>query len=733
MGGSQATTASLGSRAREGKDPLAWSFVLLRIKGIPIGAHWTWLFVFALVTWTLATRLFPATYPGLPATTYWAMAGVAAVIFFASIVLHEMGHALTALREGMRIEGITLWLFGGVARFSSMFPSPGAEAKIALAGPAVSLVLAIGFAALARVGGELSWAEPVRGVADYLARINGILLAFNLVPALPLDGGRVLRAYLWRRQESFEAATRSAARAGRIFGFLLVGMGLLGLFTGSGTGGLWIAFIGWFLVQAAQGEELQASLRSAFHGLRVRDLMTRHPSTVAPDWTIGQFLQGAAGPRGYRSYPVVEGDRVVGLLSVRAASQVASEASERITVGDVMLTHDQIPTLPPDAGVFDALDVLQDGPGRAVVLEDGRLAGILSVSDVGRAAELRRMRGVREPRPARGAGGVVWFIVGLAILLAAAYFYRPPLAVISPGPAFDVTPGIKISGVPTDEVDGKYLLTSVSVSRPNALGAVVALFHPDREVLALSAVIPRGVNPERFVRRQRTIFEESRMIAAGAAARAVGMSVTLRGNGARVVSVVPDSPAEGRLRPGDVIVGIDGRDIDLADEVGREIRSAPAGSDFTLMVERGSGVQEVTVRSARLEQAGEGLVAIGVALQTRDFSVMLPFEVDFVVQDIGGPSAGLAYAMAIADLLSPDDLAAGRTIAATGAISIDGDVGPVGGVAEKAAGVQAGGADIFLVPSGEVELARRPDLRVRGVESLEESLEVLRTSARQAA
>ncbi len=718
------------SRKRKGNDPLASSFVLFRIKGIPIGAHWSWLFVFAFVAWTLATSLFPATYPDLAPSTYWAMAGVAAVVFFASIVLHEMGHALVALREGMRIEGITLWLFGGVARFSSMFPSPGAEAKIAIAGPAVSLVLAIAFAALARGGEAAGWAEPVRGVADYLARINVILLAFNLVPALPLDGGRVLRAYLWHRQESFEAATHSAARAGRAFGFVLVGVGLLGLFSGSGTGGLWIAFIGWFLVQAAQGEQAQASLRSAFHGLRVSDLMTPHPQSVSPHWTIGQFLQEAASPRGYSSYPVLDGDRPVGLVSVRAAH----EAPERATVADVMLAGEEIPTLSPDTGVFDALEVLQDAPGRAVVLdEDGRLAGILSISDVGRAAELRRLRAIPEPRPARGAGGVVWFIVGLTILLAAAYFYHPPLAVLSPGPAFDVTPGIRISGVPTDEVDGKYLLASVAFSRPNALAVAVALFHPDREVLPLSAVMPRGLDPERFVARQRAIFEESRMIAAGAAARAVGMPVVLQGDGARVASVVPDSPADGVLRPGDVIVGVDGEEIELADEVGKQIRSRPAGSEFALMIEREGDVEEVVVTSARLTQAGEGIVAIGVALKTRDFSVELPFEIDFVVQDIGGPSAGLTYAIAIADLLSPDDFAAGRTIAATGTISIDGDVGPVGGVAEKAAGVEAREADIFLVPSSEVELARRPDLRVRGVESLEESLELLRSRAQQAA
>src|SRR3990172_6650138 len=239
------------------------SFIFVRVRGIPIGANWSWLFVFALLTWSLGSALFPRTYPGLSGSAYWAMGLVTAILFFGSVLLHELGHAFRALKEGMRIEGITLWLFGGVAKFVGMFPSPGAEFRIAIAGPIVSVALAGGFGVLAFAGRELGWPASTRGVVDYLARINAILVGFNMVPALPLDGGRVLRAWLWHRQRSFSADTVSAARAGRAFGGLLIGLGLLGFFTGAGTGGLWFVFLGWFLLQAAQAEASFALVRQA--------------------------------------------------------------------------------------------------------------------------------------------------------------------------------------------------------------------------------------------------------------------------------------------------------------------------------------------------------------------------------------------------------------------------------------------------------------------------------------
>ena len=236
------------------------SFTLGRVAGIEIGVNWSWLVVFGLITWSLATAIFPEANPGLGDGTYLAMALVAALLFFASILLHELGHAVRARQDGMEITGITLWLFGGVAKFRGMFPSAGAEFRIAIAGPLVSLVLGLVFVGAAVV---ITGAEVVDAVAAWLGYINLSLLVFNLLPALPLDGGRVLRSALWAARKDFRWATRVAASIGRGFGFLFIAGGLALAFWTDAMSGLWLAFLGWFLLSAASAEA--ASSRFAAH------------------------------------------------------------------------------------------------------------------------------------------------------------------------------------------------------------------------------------------------------------------------------------------------------------------------------------------------------------------------------------------------------------------------------------------------------------------------------------
>src|SRR5919106_4326834 len=195
------------------------SFTLGRIAGISFGVNWSWLVVFALIVWTLATGIFPEMNPGFSDGAYVAMALVAALLFFTSLLLHEYGHALQARREGMEIEGITLWLFGGVAKFRGMFPSAGAEFRIAVAGPLVTLVIGVVFAGVAWLA---DLPGPIDGLVGWLGVVNLLLLVFNMLPALPLDGGRVLRAALWGARRDFAIATRLAADIGRGFGFLFL-------------------------------------------------------------------------------------------------------------------------------------------------------------------------------------------------------------------------------------------------------------------------------------------------------------------------------------------------------------------------------------------------------------------------------------------------------------------------------------------------------------------------------
>jgi Zn-dependent protease/predicted transcriptional regulator len=365
------------------------SFTLGRIAGISIGINWTWLIVFALITWSLATTVFPDQNPGLADSSYVVMAIVASLLFFISLLLHELGHALQARREGMEIEGITLWLFGGVARFRGMFKSAGSEFRIAIAGPLVSLALGVLFVAFAA---GMGMPDAVDGVAAWLGYINLMLLVFNMLPALPLDGGRVLRSALWGARRDFASATRIAAAIGRGFGYLFIAGGVALFFWRDDISGLWLAFIGWFLLSAASAEARYLAVKDALDGLRVRDLMVRDPVTVEPDLTIGDLMDRVVWTHRYTTYPVVDGGRAVGLLPFRCVAQVPRGEWDERRVRDCMLGLDKVATLREDEPLDEAVAEVGEGVGRALVLADGRLVGLLSITDLVRALEIGALR-----------------------------------------------------------------------------------------------------------------------------------------------------------------------------------------------------------------------------------------------------------------------------------------------------------------------------------------------------
>jgi Zn-dependent protease/CBS domain-containing protein len=372
------------------------SFTLGRIAGIRVGVNWSWIVVFALIVWTLSQSIFPRMNEGLSDATYLGMAIAAALLFFVSLLMHEYGHALVARREGMEIEGITLWLFGGVARFKGMFPSAGAEFRIATAGPVVSLVLGclfVLFAWLARAP------EAVDAVAAWLGYINLTLLVFNLLPALPLDGGRVLRSVLWAARNDFAWATRIAAWVGRAFGYLFIAVGLGFLFFQGAFSGAWLAFIGWFLLQAAGAEDRYLLARQALAGLRVLDLMVRDPVTAKPDMTLGTFMDELVSQRRYTTYPVVEDGRAVGLLPFRCVAEVPRREWDTRLVRDCMIPRDRVPVVGETDDLIDAAaELASSDVNRALVLDGDRLVGLLSVTDVARALQIRQLRG--RPIPA---------------------------------------------------------------------------------------------------------------------------------------------------------------------------------------------------------------------------------------------------------------------------------------------------------------------------------------------
>jgi Zn-dependent protease/CBS domain-containing protein len=365
------------------------TFQLGRIAGIRIGINWSWLIVFALIVWSLAAAVFPSQNPGFSDGEYVAMAVAAALLFFASLLLHELSHALQARRDGLEIEGINLWLFGGVAQFKGGFPSAGAEFRIAIAGPLVSLALGVFFVLVAAFAGL---PNAVDGVVAWLGFTNLILLVFNLLPALPLDGGRVLRSALWHFRGDLQWATWVASGVGRGFGFLFIGLGVFTLIVQGAFSGAWLAFVGWFLLQAATAEARYVATRQALDGLRVRDLMIPQPVTVDADLTLGQFMDDVAWSRRYTTYPVLERGRPVGLLAFRSVASVPRDEWNTSRVRDTMIPREEVPVLDETEPAIDALAELSTSDvNRGLVVDGERLAGLISITDLARALEVGRI------------------------------------------------------------------------------------------------------------------------------------------------------------------------------------------------------------------------------------------------------------------------------------------------------------------------------------------------------
>jgi Zn-dependent protease len=337
--------------------------------------------VFVLIAWSLASAVFPEQNPGLSKAAYVVMAVVAALLFFGSLLLHELGHAVQARREGMEIEGITLWLFGGVARFTGEFPSAGAEFRIAIAGPLVTLVIGTACVLVAAIADP---AEVVDGVAAWLGYINLFLLGFNLLPALPLDGGRVLRSALWAGRHDFAQATMIAAGISRGFAFLMIGGGIILFMVEGAFSGAWLAFLGWFLLMAASSEARYLAVREALSGLQVRHLMVPIPVTAHAEQTLGEFMDAVAGVARFTTYPVVHHGDVLGMLPLRRVVEVPRTKWDERRVRECMVPRAEVPMFREDDDALAAFSRLgADDLRRGLVLDEGgRLVGLISITDI---------------------------------------------------------------------------------------------------------------------------------------------------------------------------------------------------------------------------------------------------------------------------------------------------------------------------------------------------------------
>lgn len=377
------------------------TFTLGRIRGISIGLNWSLLVVVTLLVWTLAAAVFPERNPGLGEPTYMLMALAAVPLFFVSILLHELGHAFRAQREGVAIEEITLWIFGGVALLKERPQRAGSEFRIALAGPLVSLALGLAFVLAAAL---LRLPAAVDGVVAWLGYVNLALLAFNLVPALPLDGGRILRAALWHTRRDLRSATATATAVARTFAFGFITLGIaLAIVQGTFTG-IWFAFIGWFVLTAAEAEATQVAVADELTGLIVRDVMTPDPVTVTPELTLESLVDEVVRRSRHTSYPVVSMDgQILGLIPFRAVAGIRREAWGGRMVGERMLPLSEVAVLDPELPLEEALPALAGGTRRALVVDDRGLAGIVSPADLARGLASGRQRSQAEQRSARSA------------------------------------------------------------------------------------------------------------------------------------------------------------------------------------------------------------------------------------------------------------------------------------------------------------------------------------------
>jgi Zn-dependent protease len=369
-----------------------------RFAGVDVGVHWSVLIIFGLLAWTLSASNFPTAYPGDPRWAY-AVAGVcAAVAFLLGLLAHEVAHAIVARRNGLSVESITLWVFGGVARLGGEARTPGAELRIAGVGPLVSLLIGVGFGAVAAVLAAAGSTGLVVGTFSWLAGINIGLAVFNALPAAPLDGGRLLRAALWRWRGDRTWAAITAAQAGRILGMLLIFFGLWQFLVGATIGALWLALIGWFLLGAATAEGQQARLGSALGGLRVADIMSAQPETAPADLTVAEFTDRHLWTSRHSAFPLVDHGRPIGLVTLNRIRSVPPDRRATTTLRDVACARDDLTLASPDEPVTDLLPRLNRcADGRALVVSGDQLVGIVSPSDISRAVQRASVRNWRQP------------------------------------------------------------------------------------------------------------------------------------------------------------------------------------------------------------------------------------------------------------------------------------------------------------------------------------------------
>jgi Zn-dependent protease/CBS domain-containing protein len=356
------------------------SLHLFRIAGIDIGIHYTWIFIFILISWSLVQGFFPQQYPGWDTPSFWITGILAALLLFVSVLLHELAHSLVARARGMPVSSITLFIFGGVSNLEEEPEKPKAEFVMAIVGPLTNLALAGIFWALTLTVGNQD--SPLAAMLSYLALINLILAVFNLLPGFPLDGGRVLRSILWGTTGSLSKATNIAATVGRFFGWGLIALGLFQLLAGNFLGGLWIAFIGWFLSSAADASRKELTLREHLSSIKVRDMMNPSPETISPDTLVEEAVWDIFRKQRGRAVPVCQDDKLVGIVTITDVKELRRDKWAETTVAQIM-TRKPLYAVSPEESLQTAMKLTaQHDINQVLINHQGQCAGLLSRADI---------------------------------------------------------------------------------------------------------------------------------------------------------------------------------------------------------------------------------------------------------------------------------------------------------------------------------------------------------------
>lgn len=359
------------------------SITIGKVKGIDIEINISWLVVFGLVTFTLAMSFFPTNYPEWSSVARWSLAAIMAISLFASVLLHELSHSVVSIGLGIDVKKITLFIFGGVAQIEREPDDPVKELKIAIAGPMMSLAITVTTLVASRALSIVDAPEIVTVPIVYIANVNLILAIFNMIPAFPLDGGRVLRAAIWKAKGDIEIATRVASAAGGVFGYIIIFLGIFLALTGNIVNGIWFVLIGWFINQSSQSSYQSMLVNDIFGKIKVKKFMSENPVTVSSAISIKDMVDEYIYRYKYSSFPVKSKDEVIGIVNIERVKSISRESWEHTEVETVTEKLNENLVVSPEDSVAEAMNkIFRNEIGRVLVMDGDELVGIVSRTDI---------------------------------------------------------------------------------------------------------------------------------------------------------------------------------------------------------------------------------------------------------------------------------------------------------------------------------------------------------------